>query len=911
MPRTRLRTDARRSTPTTTLLVAFTASFFASPALAHDQSYPIGADGVRVDTTGESPAFEYDSTDAIAIPFPANPAATGSAVLIRDDSGTLRTPLITLPAEGWSAKATGEYLYENQSVDRPGGVTRVRLTPDALEIDASGDGFTFDPDGPLDALWVHFRSEEEWYCTRFDDGTSVVSSNEAGLFEASGAVAPEFDACDAPVCGNGEHEIGEECDDGNLVDDDGCDTDCTIGVCNAETFDSTFEGIRKVIFEEEAYGCAQCHNNFFSQGGLSLVPDAQSPTPNEDIYAELLGPDGLGLASNANPLLPRIELSEPALSVLYLKLLKKRLEGLDPGYQGPEVGPGMPTTGQKLSEAHTEAIRRWIRAGAPLDQTVEGTAELLGTCLPPAEPAKVARPAAPAEGEGFQLEQTPWDLGGLTPGSNGEDEICMATYFDVSALAPEDAVVDCPGYLSYRRGCSDDTSQTCDTDDDCSGEATCVDVKNALNPERKCITYLAQKLIQDAQSHHSIIDLYTGGADTTDEGWGAWTYKFEPDHPDYAEKHGQPCDPTAVDPALGVNPGCSSEPISGIACAGFGPSDLTAFAALGGGGSNQVGLSGSQEPFYEQRFEPGVYRTMPTKAIVIWNSHAFNLTEFDTTMAQYLNTEFARGEESREHFAFGIFHARWIFAQYIQPFETQEICATYTLPKNANLFQLSSHTHVFGNKFRIWAPPNEPCQPGCPRTEDTGDPGSNLLRNIGICDEDDDMPICPGPREDDPIYFSTEYSDPLQLEFSPPVRLTSDDPDDRTYLYCSNYDNGSTDASPPVKRQSMSPPTPDIGLGDAVQRLVGPALGGPCPDSLVRCLGGDNHGALCDGDDAVCAPGGGVCDACPVHGGVTTMDEMFILLGSYYVADPVPEPASGALVVAALASVAALRSRRR
>jgi hypothetical protein len=30
--------------------------------------------------------------------------------------------------------------------------------------------------------------------------------------------------------------------------------------------------------------------------------------------------------------------------------------------------------------------------------------------------------------------------------------------------------------------------------------------------------------------------------------------------------------------------------------------------------------------------------------------------------------------------------------------------------------------------------------------------------------------------------------------------------------------------------------------------------------------------------------GDGVCDACPLEGGVTTEDEMYIMLGLYYVA---------------------------
>jgi hypothetical protein len=51
------------------------------------------------------------------------------------------------------------------------------------------------------------------------------------------------------------------------------------------------------------------------------------------------------------------------------------------------------------------------------------------------------------------------------------------------------------------------------------------------------------------------------------------------------------------------------------------------------------------------------------------------------------------------------------------------------------------------------------------------------------------------------------------------------------------------------------------------------------------CFGGDNQGQACDGDDAVCGEGG-MCDACPLLGGVTTDDEMFLPLGSYYVAEP-------------------------
>ena len=52
-------------------------------------------------------------------------------------------------------------------------------------------------------------------------------------------------------------------------------------------------------------------------------------------------------------------------------------------------------------------------------------------------------------------------------------------------------------------------------------------------------------------------------------------------------------------------------------------------------------------------------------------------------------------------------------------------------------------------------------------------------------------------------------------------------------------------------------------------------------------MDGPEKGQLCGGDDSFCdsAPGAGDgdCDACPLLGGLTTEDEMFIFLGGYYI----------------------------
>lgn len=100
------------------------------------------------------------------------------------------------------------------------------------------------------------------------------------------------------------------------------------------------------------------------------------------------------------------------------------------------------------------------------------------------------------------------------------------------------------------------------------------------------------------------------------------------------------------------------------------------------------------------------------------------------------------------------------------------------------------------------------------------------------------------------------------------VECSCPDVASRRVKYCSLYDNGFTNPSE-VKRRSTSSPRLFL------------APGGPCQVADTACLGGPSEGLGCSGNDAVYGAGG-LCDACPLHGGVTTEDEMFILLGSYY-----------------------------
>jgi cysteine-rich repeat protein len=846
----------------------------SGPATAHVETFPIPGDEITI-SVPPLPAiasFSFRATGNEVIPVDHDPRTDGAGVLVRGvigggDGG--RTPLISLDRTLW-APISGGFQYTDDAGTR-GGITSVTWRAGELVIEGAGPAWPWSPAGAQDSIWVHFQMGDTGYCARFD--AAQASANGPALFEAADAPVPGL-ACPAQVCGDGIAQPGEACDDGNLDSGDGCEPTCQIGACNAQSYDSTFEAIQDVVFEG-GYGCTigACHDPVEPKNGLDLTTAAA--------WEDLMGPDDAGAPSQDYPELKLVEPGEPDLSYLYIKLAARTLPGqsfvVDPGV-------GMPSGGRTaLTQEHLEAVRRWIRGGAPHEGVVEGTQALLGTCLPPPTPLKIPPPAAPPPGAGVQLRQTPWPLPPTNETEIGEDEICMATYYDLSTVVPAEAQVDCPPWFQP--------------------SAT----NNVNNPSGKCLRWSQQTLYQDPQSHHSIIHVYTGQYSTADPGWGQWTYKLEPTDPEYGSKNGQPCVPTDVDPATGQNRGCSGAVVPSVACVGYGPPDASQFGNIaGGGGGNLPTFSGSQEPFYAQQLATGVYDTLPIAGVVVWNSHAFNLTPTPSTMAQYLNLDLAPPDEQRYPLQ-GIFAARWIFAQDTLPFTTEEVCATYTIPQHARLFELSSHTHVRGTRWRTWAPPNTPCQPGCPAPY-------NVNPFFTPCSSDGDLPICAGPRPDPPIYTSTDYSDPLQLEFDPPKAYHSEAEEDRTFLFCSRYDNGSTPESPHVKRRSQTPMPPGLPGLPGIPFPISPDLlnlygiGGPCPAEQTYCVDGPNRGAHCGGDHSLCGdPANEWCDACAARGGVTTEDEMFILLGSYYI----PEPGTTALGVAAAGALAGLARRRR
>ena len=569
----------------------------------------------------------------------------------------------------------------------------------------------------------------------------------------------------------------------------------------------------------------------------------------------------------------RVLAGQPSASLLWINLAAKTFPTR---YDAPLRA--MPLDPQPaLSADELEAVRLWIKAGAPRTGVVAGTGDLLDACLPPPEPIAIKPLPPPAPDTGVQIVMPRWVLD-----AQSEREVCFASYYDVTEQVPP-----------------------------------------ALRTADGKFRYKFHQTRQDALSHHMVPVLYEGAAPPDSPQW-------PPFHCVGGTHDGAPCDPVAVG-ACGADSLCATPPESSVACIGYGPGD-------GGIGLSTAGISITQQTAEEFYYAPGVYNELPLKGMILWSSHAFNLTDTPGKLEAWLNFEFALPDEQRTP-AQKIFEISGVFQTNAPAFGTDEPCQISRFPSGTHIFELTSHMHKRGKRWRTFlgafrcdgGPANgAACSPmgydfaspdvcqGAPCTsrvhQRAGDCNMDghvtideLITAIGIAIETAPLSACseadidvdravgvhevvvavgaalngvPPPAERDPneslLYVSLTYNDPVVLRLADPLLFTSPLPDERALTYCALYDNGFTNPSE-VKQRSTSPPPP-----------TSLPVGGPCaiPTHCTRgkvaqaCSGAseDERNHSCDS-----SAGDGFCDACPLIGGVTTEDEMFILLGQYFV----------------------------
>jgi hypothetical protein len=456
------------------------------------------------------------------------------------------------------------------------------------------------------------------------------------------------------------------------------DVDAVILACQcggtAPAFRSTFEAIQKNIFE--THGCTEqaCHGST-KQGGLDLRPDAA--------YQNLFE------APSSQSSFNRVQPGDKSRSFLWLKLAAKS----DPNQLPPGVtvaGAPMPNNLSALSKDELDLVRLWIYAGAPQTGTVAGTQGLMDACVAPPEPLLIKPLAPPAPGTGVQFVMPPWKLE-----AHSEHEICFATYYDISSQVP----------------------------------------KQFQDPSGTLFRFSAQDLRQDPQSHHLILNRYSGSAaDIHDPSFGPWKCNG-------GENAGQVCEPTDL-ASCGAGT-CTSKIQQSFACNGFGPLQ---------GLFTKYSIGGAQQAQAHSQLADGVFAQIPMKGILYWNSHAFNLTDEDTMMHARMNYTFAPDTRYPVH---NIFDTSMIFGAHTPPYQSDTLCNDFVLPQGARLFNLSSHTHKHGKHFTV------------------------ALPNGSL------------------IYESFVYNDPVNQVYDPPLAFDSPAEAQRTLHYCSLNNNGmAPDGSP-------------------------------------------------------------------------------------------------------------------
>jgi cysteine-rich repeat protein len=527
----------------------------------------------------------------------------------------------------------------------------------------------------------------------------------------------------------------------------------------------------------------------------------------------------------------RIDPGSEKTSLLWVNLAARTLPAQ---YTAPLRG--MPIGLDPISTDELEALRLWIvTGGAARDANLPDAANLLKACVPAPQPVKIDPLAPPAPGTGVQMHMPAWTLA-----PHSESEVCFSTYYDLSDQVP-------PQFLS---------------------------------PDGQHFRYKSVDIRQDPISHHLIVDIYRGSEAADDPVWGVYKCRS-------GERDGQVCDP--LDLTFCGAGQCATDPDpTAIACIGFGPQ--TGLSTLTRGG-----FAFAQATTARYRFPQDVYDELPLRGVVLWNSHAFNLTDKAGSLEAWVNLLFPAADEEiyRQTQVFNVSKIFWSDFNNLFPlktlgtFDDMEICnihefgptppfggSAVAADETAHLFELSGHTHQHGVRFQVLrgrftcsAGPNAgvPCNPFepelCPAAACVDDGGRDPQQAL--------------------LYTNYVYNDPVVVRFDDaPILISGSAPlQDRTLTYCAHYDNGKAPNIEKVKRRSTSPPA-----GTLFGTL---SIGGPCDVSATRCIGGPHHDELCNGDNTFCAssPDGtdGDCDACPLTGGFRTQDEMFVLFGNYWV----------------------------
>jgi len=465
-------------------------------------------------------------------------------------------------------------------------------------------------------------------------------------------------------------------------------------------------------------------------------------------------------ARSSNSDLARVQPGTANDSFLYQKLRA----ATEPGSVDINGSP-MPVGTEPLTADELEAVRLWIMKGAPetgevADQTAGNTVGgLLDACLPAAKPTPVKPLEVPDPKEGIQFILPEYDLK-----SGTEIEICTPFAYDFSAQVP-------------------------------------AEFKDA---GRNVMFVKSLRVRQDSVSHHMVVWNPKKDLTTLTPNPAGWTCRG-------GAKEGAACDASKGSIDCGEGGVCAGQPTNGTFCGGIGELFAT------GGLPEQI--ANTQAP---QEYLPpidGVYWEIPMRGVLWFNSHAFNLTEEDTTLHARMNFSYA-SDRKRKMIPHNEVRNDVPIGQ--APFTRKTYCEKFEVPANNAIAVMTGHTHRRGERFWV---------------------------NNAAGEE---------------IYENFVYNDPEIKRYDPWLEFSSSRPADRTLKFCATFNNGlSKDDSPNLELVTRASRMPER-----------------TSCTPVACVAG-KVAAACrvNSDcDSSAGAGDGECDACPITGGTTTENEMFVLM---------------------------------
>jgi cysteine-rich repeat protein len=195
----------------------------------HIEAPELGSDSVLVLKSGRMPSL------ANTVPLP-DPRLQETSLLVRW-SGVMpgssrRSERILLDASKWvglgQPAGIRGWRYQDPEASR-GGVRNLTLRQGprggTLRWTVRGENWLWPIQGPLASVDLALQIGDQRLCSAFRSDTARIRINSPqGRLSVREMPAPE--SCGEPICGNGQVEFPEQCDDGNLVSDDACRNDC-------------------------------------------------------------------------------------------------------------------------------------------------------------------------------------------------------------------------------------------------------------------------------------------------------------------------------------------------------------------------------------------------------------------------------------------------------------------------------------------------------------------------------------------------------------------------------------------------------------------------------------------------------------------------------------------------------------